>query len=48
MLGCFIGAIVALIMKNLFNDPVLQINASFISGFVVFFLADTVLADMGY
>jgi NhaP-type Na+/H+ or K+/H+ antiporter len=47
LLGSLIGAIVAIVMKNLFNDSILQINASFISGFVAFFLAETVMADYG-
>ena len=35
-------------MKNLFSDSTLQINASFVSGFVAFFIAETVMNDYGY
>ena len=48
LLGLLIGFIVALFTKKVFNDTVLCVNAFFVSGFIGFFIAESVCADYGY
>jgi NhaP-type Na+/H+ or K+/H+ antiporter len=47
LLGLVVGIVVALFTKKVFNDPMLCINATFVSGFIGFFIAETVLENMG-
>lgn len=47
-MGLIVGAIVAVFTKKVFNDTVLCVNATFISGFIGFFIAETVCADYGF
>ena len=48
LLGVAIGFAVILVTKRIVTDSVLCTNATFISGFVGYFLAETVLRDWGY
>jgi len=41
MLGVVIGFLASVFIKRLFNDEVLVVNTTFISGFIAFFLAET-------
>ncbi len=48
LLGLFIGLCVIFFTKRIFNDTTLCINATFISGFLGYFIAEIVLFNNGY
>jgi len=48
VLGLIIGFISSLALKKVFNDEILVINITFVSGFLAFFLAETVAAELGF
>lgn len=45
ILGIAIGFLASVIIKRLFNDDVLVVNTTFVSGFIAFFLAETYLSS---
>lgn len=47
ILGICVAFIATLLLKEIFNDEILVTNITFISGFITFFLAETVCAEMG-
>lgn len=48
LLGLLIGLVVIIATKRIYNDTVLCTNATFISSFVGYFIAETVFYDLGY
>jgi NhaP-type Na+/H+ or K+/H+ antiporter len=48
VLGVIVGLITAYLAKKALHDSILCINATFISGFVAFFFAESVLSHMGF
>ncbi len=48
ILGIVVGLITAFFAKKFLNDTIMCINATIISGFIAFFMAESVLANMGF
>ncbi len=48
LLGLFLGLIVAIITKRVYNDTILCINATIVTGFLGYFIAETFLKGLGY
>jgi NhaP-type Na+/H+ or K+/H+ antiporter len=48
IVGLVLGVIVALITKKVYNDTILCINATVVTGFLGYFIAETYFKNQGY
>lgn len=48
LLGLVLGVVVGWVINKLYNDEILVVNITLMGGFIAFFLAETVLEEMGW